>query len=109
MYAIRSYYAVDLVSLLRETDGLDPRYAQHFEELEGAARRSLNMIDGYVRLQALESGKSAIRASRVDMDELASRITSYNVCYTKLLRPGRPAEQAGKNNSCAQSIKCMII
>ncbi len=99
--------AVDLVSLLRETDGLDPRYAQHFEELEGAARRSLNMIDGYVRLQALESGKSAIRASRVDLDELVREVA--HECAVLAAQRGVRIALAGRGGGLRLHGECMVL
>ncbi len=66
--------AVELVVLLREMGGPDLKYADHFADLEAGARRSLRMIDGYVRLQALESGRAAYPARRVDLDELVAEV-----------------------------------
>ena len=43
-------------------------------------------IDGHVDIDT-EGGKKRIRINRIHMEEDAgNRITSYNVCYTKLLR-----------------------
>ena len=75
MYAIRSYY--------------DRRQhvVAHFDQLGGVARLFLRFGDDHGDVVA-DVAHLALREHRVRrlLHRLAFRITSYNVCYTKLLR-----------------------
>ena len=85
MYAIRSYYDIDLSSLPESTfDGIGiTRAAKLFAlpggmlETAGYSQKHLNAA--YVHTSGAENVKMIL-------DAAVSRITSYNVCYTKLLR-----------------------
>ena len=103
MYAIRSYYAeyylqpgdvlyVSIHSTLSETEGMF-----HFPGQESVAsggsqsgqmylNQSVIDDEGYIRMPVL--GKIYVAGSTVEQIEkvVEARITSYNVCYTKLLR-----------------------
>ena len=94
MYAIRSYYEHGLSKLTRNLR-LKTIAAVHI------ARKAEHQLDGFITVCELDQmvdiflqivraviGFNALRgdAQRVT-DRDANRITSYNVCYTKLLRP----------------------
>ena len=76
MYAIRSYY--------EEILKLKPEVGVHREY--GLAGRKAP-LQGFPEKFILAIERS--RGRRIDRDGklIADRITSYNVCYTKLLRP----------------------
>jgi len=65
------------------------------------------MIDGYVRLQALESGKSAIRASRVAMDELARQVA--HECSVLAAQRGVRIALAGRGDGLRLQGECMVL
>ena len=75
MYAIRSYYGVELAAC--SGDGDEAQCDRIDRCAAGKVWRELSEhIDAYLTGVSLEQ-------------VLASRITSYNVCYTKLLREDR--------------------
>ena len=49
------------------------------------------------RFRGLIGGLPAIAGRQIQMHDRISRITSYNVCYTKLLRPGIRFFHAGSS------------
>ena len=88
MYAIRSYYGVDV--LAHKDDPLTPL-------VEAVGQRDDAVVfDGGLQIeillhvaagkQATEVAVAAIGGHQADGTLFALRITSYNVCYTKLLR-----------------------
>ena len=60
------------------------------EDRTETAAVGVDAVDGEARLRA-----PVIRTEAIDEEDLVAvardRITSYNVCYTKLLRNGKPA------------------
>ena len=106
MYAIRSYYVVSKITKNKPkptflTDGADWELQQKAKKLtkfcEGVfygakvyQEATKAFIDacifgtGAVKFFACDG---EIKCERVLIDEILTRITSYNVCYTKLLRP----------------------
>ena len=88
MYAIRSYYALEWLQALPGRFNLSP------SNLVLEITENLLLADTQRTQQWLESVRSM--GFRVSMDDfgtgysslsyLKNRITSYNVCYTKLLR-----------------------
>ena len=86
MYAIRSYYAPEI--LHRQKSGFNfiiyiyfvLALAVHFVNLLSLDRYSSKIIDG----------KLLLHKSFVHPQNCIVRITSYNVCYTKLLRLNIP-------------------
>ena len=73
MYAIRSYYAIALIENIQRED-LNPL------EEAGALQRLIDEFSMTHQQTAERVGRS--RAAVTNL----FRITSYNVCYTKLLR-----------------------
>ena len=45
-----------------------------------------------------------VRYGKKVVDEPAGRITSYNVCYTKLLRTGLPYQDHGQDGYCREAV-----
>ena len=82
MYAIRSYYAFPLRAALGE----------RLQALDAVETEQVGAADQHRPLGALEAAPDAVEEGRlrgVEAGGLPSgegRITSYNVCYTKLLR-----------------------
>lgn len=66
--------AVEVVELLRALGGVRPDVAEHFDSLDLNARRSLRMIDGYARLQGLESGRAKLSLQSVDLEGLVRTV-----------------------------------
>ena len=66
--------AVEVVALLRAMGGVRSDMAEHFDSLDLNARRSLRMIDGYARLQGLESGRVKLSLQSVDLERLARTV-----------------------------------
>ena len=94
MYAIRSYYelknqGVDIPVLLGGaalTKGFVNDYCRPI--YDGPIFYCRDAFDGVVSMQRIEKGdteNTLLNADLID-DEDSIRITSYNVCYTKLLR-----------------------
>ena len=77
MYAIRSYYG-KLSSISSIFYGIDQL---HREATEAETAEFLNQ--GFVELV---EGFSSADVKTANRKRIALRITSYNVCYTKLLR-----------------------
>ena len=76
MYAIRSYY--------------DETQRQYVATLQASGRSLLTIIDSILDFSKIEAGQLELERIPFNLDDvLESRITSYNVCYTKLLRIGR--------------------
>ena len=72
MYAIRSYYGIDAGGKIILDDGYNGN-------IDG-------MLEG-IRLCSLHEGRKVIvTPGLVEATPELNRITSYNVCYTKLLR-----------------------
>ena len=76
MYAIRSYYA----HAAAEFDGAGALYHRHHILGGGQAAQALGI------LQAQRAGARQQAADAAGLGLARIRITSYNVCYTKLLR-----------------------
>ena len=66
MYAIRSYYATELVAQLQKQ--LVPKLKQQYPSLD------------------IDFSGEAEEQAETETSMVNIRITSYNVCYTKLLR-----------------------
>ena len=99
MYAIRSYYEFltvlshELKSPINAVEGYlrmmqDKQLGDDFSAYESVIDRSINRLEGMRNLildmldfTRVESGKKVRHLLELDV-----RITSYNVCYTKLLR-----------------------
>ena len=116
MYAIRSYYAP---SLLKQVAGLNETLAKNivtFRETNGAftGRKQLMKVPkmgpkafeqcaGFLRVPESKlvldntgvHPESYAAAERLLSLTGYTRITSYNVCYTKLLRTKRPSHLLG--------------
>ena len=103
MYAIRSYYAlkasgIDLAAVSRSlgwpalggrlgAELPDIRFAD--EEISSGGEATLQIFEGAVRLRNMRVRQplSSYPTFHADVDFSGiNRITSYNVCYTKLLR-----------------------
>ena len=80
MYAIRSYY--DAVAKL-----LGEYYCSVFHEVYGMETFSLRYFNVFGPRQNPSSFYSGVISRFIDALMSGNRITSYNVCYTKLLRP----------------------
>ena len=80
MYAIRSYYAHELNNAI----GVVTRTSSYLTEYMGRWLAKVHPEGERLFRQGLEG--SPLR-STADLRAQARRITSYNVCYTKLLRP----------------------
>ena len=78
MYAIRSYYVLELLAAF----SADVFKDGHILTLRGSAEIRRQLADG---LEEEVVHEIAEHVARGDGD-LLHRITSYNVCYTKLLR-----------------------
>ena len=85
MYAIRSYYAVGEVRLVHDVTQereLEQLKDDFFSTISHELRTPLFSIQGFAQIMLEEK----------DLDQPTQkeffRITSYNVCYTKLLRGG---------------------
>ena len=93
MYAIRSYYDLRATALTHDTLRLDRlalsaalRDGQlDLERLAGTLHGGTVQVTGTVDLREEIAASLDVAAVEVDLGELF-RITSYNVCYTKLLR-----------------------
>lgn len=66
--------AVEVIELLRALGGVRSDVEEHFVSLDLNARRSLRMIDGYARLQGLESGRAKLSLQSVDLEGLARTV-----------------------------------
>ena len=94
MYAIRSYYADDFVREVTADLGDDLPTATVKRVLGPSAVLSLSLAEAGWQIQdAAERGMRVKREpyraaspARIELDFHRRRITSYNVCYTKLLR-----------------------
>ena len=115
MYAIRSYYAVESlldnkaentfydvycltpceqIEFTEKTDKLRQRYNnfsinfiymnEHFENVDFGDAKISPVL--YYRLKISDLLDDYDKAIYFDVDVIINRITSYNVCYTKLLR-----------------------
>ena len=80
MYAIRSYY----VKLLNSDTLLD--ILVRHGKLTAEQRQFITLEKGKQRQKILRQAQRDRVADKVDPDLVDIRITSYNVCYTKLLR-----------------------
>ena len=74
MYAIRSYYGMSVTQLAQVIDQ--------------AARRIVDVGAGFPILATDQWQQAASDLLAQFYTPLIDRITSYNVCYTKLLRSG---------------------
>ena len=90
MYAIRSYYEIDKMGGM--VKAVESGWAKM--EVEKCAAETQALIDsGKKVIVGVNKYKLAKEAEIeiLDIDNMAvRRITSYNVCYTKLLRRVRP-------------------
>ena len=94
MYAIRSYYVRSTLSLKKITrvdelrraaeDLGDQYYKLDYFERTTSALRTVLLEKGLITDAELKAKMAEVRA-RFNVPH-ESRITSYNVCYTKLLR-----------------------
>ena len=118
MYAIRSYYAQEIIGIEYEGGGdpsLFPRSEQFIEQWtynlgRGTLLKVLTFKGGI--LSSIEDGeridgggvpqKRYIFTLGEYSAEILDRITSYNVCYTKLLRSLRMAIHRAWNLSSPQ-------
>ena len=109
MYAIRSYYAYRPVAPftgpgLRKGVGVVDRVVGHGQDLAGPGIEhhgtppfGSDLLDPGGQLLFREvlncsvQSQIQIRADLLALDPFIARITSYNVCYTKLLRASRSA------------------
>ena len=88
MYAIRSYYGTDYT--LYWNDSTDN--ANWNEDIRVSVRRPNGtlikdgLIDGPVTFTANYAEELSVELTASDGSLVGTRITSYNVCYTKLLR-----------------------
>ena len=115
MYAIRSYYAhlidqskagyfpkIDAVTGFGHerirTDGED---STSMTRQELGVTLSQMIFDGFATSSDLKRTKAEASAQRYALMAQA-RITSYNVCYTKLLRVVRLKVSTTKNSLCSQ-------
>ena len=83
MYAIRSYYDGDLYITGALSDWqLNDRNKMEYDEASRSYQLTMLLKQGFYNYQYhyLENGTQKAEVSEYD------RITSYNVCYTKLLR-----------------------
>ena len=53
-------------------------------------------LPGEYTLRLIAGGSPSIQTLRMEADPASTRITSYNVCYTKLLRSGRAIAAASR-------------
>ena len=99
MYAIRSYYGRNvfisgLVSFFMDisSEMIYPLIPLFLSNVLGVNKSVIGLIEGIA-----ESTASVLRVfSGWFSDKIGTRITSYNVCYTKLLRRGGRAPSNGK-------------
>ena len=99
MYAIRSYYALPIVSVPAHIQHPPLSEAQE-QELTDKIKRLLKeknavLVAHYYtdgKLQKLAEQTGGCVADSLEMARFG-RITSYNVCYTKLLRTKIPAQR----------------
>ena len=93
MYAIRSYYATGFSLVITDVGGGhdDPasqaEYASLPTEMKSVAAELGAKVLREVTLEQIIDKIPEIREKTGDRAILRARITSYNVCYTKLLRP----------------------
>ena len=95
MYAIRSYYELGgergVLPPLRLADGDPGRLVGRAAGHAAPHHAGLGRLEAGDRVGAPEV-RNRVRQLRRDLDRdrvLVGRITSYNVCYTKLLRTAR--------------------
>ena len=110
MYAIRSYYGQvredERVGRLMQVEGIGPITATAIVSAVGDARqfssaRQFAAWLGLVPRQHSSGGKACLGSISKRGDAyLRTRITSYNVCYTKLLR--QPACQGMGLPGCSR-------
>ena len=88
MYAIRSYYEVGLglVPLLRALVGDAALVEQRPVPLLGRGDQRDGAVIGRGGLGELALAAQDVAERGMGLDRAGIRITSYNVCYTKLLR-----------------------
>ena len=87
MYAIRSYYGIDLVARAKQ-DRVGTRIAESRSDGDLVVWQRPNKPPRMTREEYRNYPKHLVMRE-VPVDARDNRITSYNVCYTKLLRfPG---------------------
>ena len=96
MYAIRSYYGYEVRQLtsgdydVTKFYGFDPKKKLFY--YQAAKESPMQREIYYVSLDGKKQGKLSAEAGTNDAEFSSGfhRITSYNVCYTKLLRTAPP-------------------
>ena len=100
MYAIRSYYACSAdgepnATIISQAYWVDPqRVALSFQFFSKTIRNVRENPRASLCLSDMERKLFWVLDLEYEHSE-TSRITSYNVCYTKLLRSGRTPARAG--------------